>query len=341
MMLYSEVLERAREVLSPKCRVCPICDGRACTGRVPGPGGKGSGATARRNYDYLAEHVKLRQRVVRGPYTPDCSTTWLGRTWSMPVFAAPIGMVAMNFSDALDEEGYAEAVVAGMEQAGSLAFTGGGNLDECFFAPLRVIARHRGMGIPTLKPWRLELLEKRLRLTEQTGAPAFAVDIDTAGLPHASGAAEPMVFKSREELHRIAEMTELPFIVKGIMAAEEAETAVAAGAAAIVVSNHGGRVLDHGLSTAEVLPEIRRAVGAAAVVLVDGGVRTGTDVFKMIALGADGVLVGRPMAVAAYGGGGEGVRLLAEKLRAELIDTMAMTDCRNLAEIGPERIAIV
>ena len=167
------------------------------------------------------------------------------------------------------------------------------------------------------------------------------MDIDSAGLPHAGLANPPMMLKTEGELKEIAEATELPFIVKGIMTAEAAQKAVRAGAYAIVVSNHGGRVMDHGLSTAEVLPEIREAVGNSVKVFVDGGIRSGDDVFKMLALGADAVLIGRPYVIAAFGGGAEGVRLYTEKLKAELKDSMTMTNCGSLADITREKIRII
>ena len=125
----------------------------------------------------------------------------------------------------------------------------------------------------------------------------------------------------------------MPFILKGIMTVRGAEKAVKAGAKAIVVSNHGGRVLDQCPATAEVLPEIVKAVGKDVMVLVDGGIRTGMDVFKALALGAKGVLIARPFVNMVYGGGLEGPAALVSKLKAELEDTMLMCGAHSLAEI--------
>ena len=340
-MTYAEVLERARAALSPRCTVCPVCNGRACAGRIPGPGGKGTGATAQRNFSYLAEHVKVEQRVLRAPFETDCTLELAGKQFATPIFAAPIGLIEGHYASHLTERTYAEAVVTGTQQAGSVAFTGGGSYDGCFLEPLEVIAQAGGWGVPTLKPWRMELVEERIRLSEQAHAIAIAMDIDTAGLPHANKSTNALLFKSQDDLRRIAEMTELPFFVKGIMTADEAVLAAEAGVYGIIVSNHGGRVLDHGLSTAEVLPEIRAAVGKRVKVLADGGVRSGVDAFKLLALGADAVLIGRPYAIAAFGGGAEGVRLYTEKVTAELRDTMAMTGCRTLSDISAKHVRIV
>ena len=106
-----------------------------------------------------------------------------------------------------------------------------------------------------------------------------------------------------------------------------------AGADAILVSNHGGRVLDGCAATAEVLPEIVEAVGGRVPVLVDGGIRSGTDVFRALALGAQAVVIARPFVCAVYGGGAEGAKVYADKLRTELADTMQMCGVHKLSEI--------
>ena len=120
--------------------------------------------------------------------------------------------------------------------------------------------------------------------------------------------------------------------VKGAMKAMEA------GAAAIVVSNHGGRVLDECPATAEVLEEIVKAVDGKMKILVDGGIRSGVDVFKALALGADGVLICRPFVTALYGGAEEGVKAYIEKIGAELMDTMAMCGAASLKEITRDMV---
>ena len=114
---------------------------------------------------------------------------------------------------------------------------------------------------------------------------------------------------------------------------KNAEKALEAGASGIVVSNHGGRVLDHCPATAEVLPDIVDAVGGKMTIFVDGAIRSGMDMFKALALGADAVLIGRPFVTTVYGGGEEGVQLYVQKLKAELADTMRMCGAHSLADI--------
>ena len=113
---------------------------------------------------------------------------------------------------------------------------------------------------------------------------------------------------------------------------------LAAGADAIVVSNHGGRVLDQCPATAEVLEEIAKAVKGKMKIFVDGGIRSGVDVFKALALGADGVIICRPFVTAAYGGGTDGVQLYIERIGSELADMMAMCGANSLKEITKDMI---
>ena len=141
---------------------------------------------------------------------------------------------------------------------------------------------------------------------------------------------QPVGPKSAASIHKIAASVNIPFIVKGIMSAEEAVACADAGAQGIVVSNHGGRILDGMAGTADVLPEIAAAVKGRLTIFVDGGVRHGEDVLKMLALGADAVFIGRPAAVAAIGGGAEGVKLLLDTLRQELSDAMMITGTKRL-----------
>ena len=148
----------------------------------------------------------------------------------------------------------------------------------------------------------------------------------------------PAGAKSVDELKEIIKISNLPFIVKGVMTVKGALKAKEAGAYAIVVSNHGGRVLDQCPSTAEVLEDIVKAVGDSMKVFVDGGIRSGVDVFKALALGADGVLICRTFVTALYGGEEAGVKSYIEKLASELEDTMAMCGAYSINEITRDMI---
>jgi isopentenyl diphosphate isomerase/L-lactate dehydrogenase-like FMN-dependent dehydrogenase len=120
------------------------------------------------------------------------------------------------------------------------------------------------------------------------------------------------------------------------MTVDEAEACCAAGVDAIVVSNHGGRALDHTPGTAEVLPEITKAVKGSITLLVDGGIRSGADVLKMLALGADAVLIGRPITIAAIGGGVDGIKVLYDKLTNELRAAMILTGTKSVTDVSED-----
>lgn len=134
--------------------------------------------------------------------------------------------------------------------------------------------------------------------------------------------------------------TKLPLLIKGIMTAEDAERAIAAGVDGIIVSNHGGRVLDTQPATIDVLPEIAQAVDGKIPLLLDGGIRRGSDVFKALALGASAVLIGRSYVFALAAAGAVGISHVMNIMRAELEVTMALTGCRNLAEIDARSVRI-
>lgn len=127
-------------------------------------------------------------------------------------------------------------------------------------------------------------------------------------------------------------------LLKGILDVQDAQAAVQVGADGIVVSNHGGRQLDSVASTAAKLPAIAQAVGAQTEVLVDGGVRSGVDVFKALALGARGVLIGRPWVWALAAQGEAGVRTLLAQWQRELLLAMTLAGVTRVADIGPQHL---
>jgi 4-hydroxymandelate oxidase len=133
--------------------------------------------------------------------------------------------------------------------------------------------------------------------------------------------------------------TKLPIVVKGIIAAEDARIAVESGAAAVLVSNHGGRQLDACEPTLAALPHVVEAVAGRVEVYLDGGVRRGTDVVKALALGARAVLVGRPVIWGLAADGQAGVHRALEMLREELILALKLAGCPRVAALGPEFIA--
>lgn len=164
------------------------------------------------------------------------------------------------------------------------------------------------------------------------------MDVDAAGLPFLQGRIPPAGRKSVNELKKIINYAKVPFIVKGIMSVEGAQKAINAGAQGIVVSNHGGRVLDGTPATASVLEEIADQFKGQVKIIVDGGIRSGLDVFKALALGADAVIIARPFVNMIYGNGEQGVEAYVQQLGQELENTMMMTGVSSLKEISKKNI---
>jgi 4-hydroxymandelate oxidase len=160
---------------------------------------------------------------------------------------------------------------------------------------------------------------------------------------HGKGMAEIMAWMLNsaltwKDIAWLASESGLPILVKGICRADDAVLAVEHGASGVIVSNHGGRQLDGAPATIDVLPEVAAAVGSQVPVLVDGGIRRGTDVLKALARGARAVLVGRPVLWGLASGGAQGVTGVLNMLHRELDIAMALSGCANLAEITPDLV---
>lgn len=338
-MNYSEVMAAARGNMG-KCKACPVCNGLACRNTVPGPGAKGVGDTAIRNYE-MWQRIRVNMDTLCPYGEADTRFTLFGRTFAAPLFAGPVGAVTMHYSDLYNDQTYNAALVTGCAKAGIAAFTGDGLNADVMKSACSAIASCQGMGVPTVKPWNQETVSAKMELVHASHCFAVAMDVDGAGLPFLKGMNPPAGSKTVEQLAEIAKMAGKPFIVKGIMTVKGALKAKQAGAAAIVVSNHGGRVLDQCPATAEVLPAIVEALkGSGVKILVDGGLRSGVDVFKALAMGADAVIIARPFVSAVYGGGEEGVRLYIDKIGGELSDAMTMCGAKSLKDITPDMVFV-
>lgn len=336
-MNYNEVLASARGCVGQYCKACNICNGIACRNSIPGPGAKGIGDGAIRNYQKWQE-IRVHLDTLCADQAVDMTLDLFGQSFKYPFFAGPVGTVSQHYSDKYNDMTYNEVLVSACMEQGIAAFTGDGLTAQVMENATRAISKANGRGVPTVKPWDLDTIKVKMDLVHQSGAFAVAMDVDAAGLPVLRNMTPSTSGKSVEELREIVKMAGIPFVVKGIMTVKGALKAKEAGAAGIVVSNHGGRVLDQCLSTAEVLPEIAAAVGNDLKILIDGGIRSGVDIFKALALGADGVLISRPFVTAVYGGGKDGVKIYIDKLAEELKETMMMCGAFRLREITADMV---
>jgi L-lactate dehydrogenase (cytochrome) len=183
--------------------------------------------------------------------------------------------------------------------------------------------------------------------------PRWAWDVGVFGRPHQLGNVAPVLGKnsgledfmawmrknfdpsvSWKDLGFVRENWDGPIIIKGILDPGDAREAAAAEVDGIIVSNHGGRQLDGVVSTSTALPRIKDAAGDRLVILADGGVYSGLDVVRLLALGADGVMIGRSWVYALAARGQAGVEHVLELLDKEMRVAMALTGCRNISDIG-------
>jgi 4-hydroxymandelate oxidase len=288
-------------------------------------GGTETELTLLRNRSQL-EKILLKLSVLHGLETVNTEAKILGQTVQTPIIVAPFANMASVHPEA------ELALARGADKAGAIMFLG----QVSSYATKQVVE-----AVNTPIVWNGEPLKDRKSLlslmkeAENAGCCAAGVCVDDFVGVKVKERLKPLrnAALSAEEIRELKKATALPFVVKGIMTVEDAVTAVDAGADAIVVSNHGGRVLDCCQASIEVLPEIVKAVGAKIEVLVDGGFRRGTDVLKALALGAKGVLVGRPICWGLATAGAEGVARVIELMTNELYRAMMLTNVSDLRNV--------
>lgn len=296
----------------------------------------------------------LRQRVLRGVEIPDCTTTLFGQRLNFPIILAPTGVLKL-----VHPEGEL-ATVRGAGKVGAIMCLSNGSntsVEEVAAAATHpfwfqlYLAKDRG------------LTKALIQRVEANGAKAIEVTVDGAidgprnrqhrtpyvlppgvGFPHYVGITEAPTEQTLErvraqvlrwkDIEWLRGLTKLPILLKGVLDADDAATAVGLGVDGLVVSNHGGRCLDTLPATIDALPPVVARVSGRVPVLVDGGIRRGTDIVKALALGAAAVQIGRPHVYGLAVGGAEGVAHVVRILRQELLMAMALLGCATLADIN-------
>ena len=289
--------------------------------------------------------LRLIPRQLRDVSSLDTSVTVSGKRLAHPILLAPTACHRLAHPDG--EVGTAR---------GARAAAAGMVLSSYSTVPVEQVAAEK----PPLFWFQLYVqdrayTERLLRRAVAAGATGIAVTIDTpvggprnrqersgfvfpANLPHISGARpeHPLTWKDLEWIQRAASV---PIYLKGILHPDDAELGVKAGAAGIMVSNHGGRNLDTALATIDALPAIVDKVGGRIPVIVDGGIRRGTDVLKALAYGATAVMIGRPFVHGLAVNGAAGVEAVVGILRRELEMAMSLSGCATLASIDRSILA--
>ena len=320
------------------CRACKDCNGLACRGECPGVGGFGNGDSFVNNRKALKKY-QIVMDVINGANTIDPSTRLFGHHLSTPILVAPISGIKANYDIDMSEQEYFHEMIQACCDVGTVAFGGDGVNIDYFESPLKQIHDHAGQGIPTMKPWVDQGIQLRRSLLDQHDYMALAMDIDSAGLPALQHADIPVECKSVDQLKKVKQyLGDKPFILKGIISVQGALKAVEAGVDGIIISNHGGRVNEDSVGTMDMVEAIVEAVKGKLTIFVDGGFRSGTDVFKALALGCDGVLIGRPFTLACATARQEGVKTLYNHYKDELVHTMKMCGCATIGDITKDKV---
>ena len=313
-------------------------------------GGAGDERTLRENVDAFGRW-RLRPRVLVDVSEPTTATTVLGTTVSMPLLVAPVAFQRLAHPEG--EVGMARAAAA----AGTIMCMSTFATSTWADVAATGVARWFQLYVPRDEGTLVELLAE----AKPSGFTALVITVDTpvAGrrerdlrsgvrIPHELGVAalgngdltpssalDPISASTTwADLARLAALADLPLVVKGVLTAEDARLACEHGAAAIVVSNHGGRQLDGVVAAIDALPEVVEAVDGRLEVLVDGGIRRGIDVVTALALGAHAVLAGRAPLWGLAVGGEAGAAHVLELLRAEIELALQLTGCRTPGEVG-------
>ena len=318
-------------------------------------GGAGDERTLRGNVEAFRRWY-LRPRMLVDVDACTTATTVLGQEVSLPVLVAPVAFQRVAHPDG--EVGMARAALGAdtimclstlaTSSPAEVAATGAKRWfqlyvfrDEGVTRELIAQAREHGFGALVLT---IDAPVRGNRERDLRTAFTIPDDVTVAALGR-GGVTPKQVFEmisaslTWHDLERIASEAGLPLLVKGVLTAEDAHLACEHGAAGIVVSNHGGRQLDGVQATIDALPEVVEAVDGRVEVLVDGGIRRGTDVVTALALGARAVLAGRAMLWGLAADGERGARHVLELLRAEVLTALQLLGCRSPSEVGRDRVA--
>jgi isopentenyl diphosphate isomerase/L-lactate dehydrogenase-like FMN-dependent dehydrogenase len=304
------------------------------------------------------DRVTLLPRVLHPAADPDLSTTILGERWAAPMAIAPMAFHALAHPDGEPATARAAGEIGVPTVVATMSGSSFEEIAEAATAPLwlqvyclrersrtaRMIERAERAGMSalvlTVDTPRLGRRLRDIRNDFRLPRGITPVNLDGDGFTSPSDHARSELDSGLDWsiLGWLRSISSLPVLVKGVLTGQDAVLAVEAGADGIVVSNHGGRQLDGVPATFEALPEIVAAVAGRCTVLVDGGIRRGSDVLACLAAGANAVLIGRPVLHGLAVGGAAGAADVLAILREELSDAMTLTGTPSLAAVRADLI---
>jgi isopentenyl diphosphate isomerase/L-lactate dehydrogenase-like FMN-dependent dehydrogenase len=328
------IRQKALEKLAGICSVCRVCDGKECAGWFPGIGSRANGSGFQRNLAALKQYVIVPD-ILQSVDNINTGSDMFGVPLDIPVLPAPISNTAKNLGGVFKEEEFNRILLRGAKNSGSIGCVAqkeleqeNGNIDY-MTNPLSDVFGH---GIPFFNPYHGE------KTTLDNIKASCTSGIKVCGLSLDQKDSRGAALINEKWLAELISNSPVPVIVKGILSPDNALSAVKAGAKGIVLSNRGGRVLEYMSSGIEVLSEIRNVTGNDTLILIDGGIRSGEDVFKAVALGADIVMIGRPFIIYIAGAGDEGFSFYLHKIKNELRESMLATGAKTVKDIKKEML---
>jgi len=330
------IRKEAVSKLNGVCSVCRVCDGIECAGWLPGIGSRRDGAGFQRNINILRQHVIVPD-ILQCLDNVNTGSDIFGIPLDLPVLPAPLSNIEKNMKAVFNEAEYNNLLLKGAKKSGTIGciaqmeYNGDEKAIEYLINPLENAYGH---GIPFFNPYcgkttTLKNIEKVFR----TGVKIAGLSVDLKEGP--SG------FLTNERwLSDIINASPVPLIVKGILSAANAAAAVQAGAKGIILSNRGGRLLESFPSGIDVIDEVKSHIKDEALIMVDGGIRSGEDVFKSLALGADLVFIGRPIFIFTCGAHEEGIYFYLNKVKNELKQAMLLAGAKTVRDITQDMIKI-
>lgn len=327
-------------------------------------GGSADELTMRWNREAF-DRIRLEGRVLRDMKDATTQVELLGLTLPYPILMAPVAFQRLVHPDGEIAAALGASALGATMVVSTLASFTIEDIARAATAPLWFqLYMHYDRGFTRALVQRAEMAGYRalvvtvdaavsgLRNRQQRAGfrmPEDVAAVNLADLPPPAqpspGPGESPIFRGMldgaatwRDIAALVASTHLPVLLKGIVSPDDARTALDCGVAGLIVSNHGGRTLDTLPASIDALPRIADAVGGRVPLLLDGGIRRGTDVLKALAFGARAVLIGRPCVYGLAVAGGAGVAHVLSLLRAEFEMAMALTGCATIAEIGPQAI---
>ncbi|UCB45901.1 MAG: alpha-hydroxy-acid oxidizing protein [Spirochaetota bacterium] len=314
------------------CSVCRTCDGKECAGWIPGIGSKGAGEGFFRNIQILRNFVIVPDLLKRIDNTNTGSNIF-GIPLDLPMLPAPISNIRRNLRGLYSEKEYNRILLQGAKRSGTIGCISQMEYEEevndidYLINPIKDAYGH---GIPFFDPYCGENTTlKNIEKAFQAGVKVCGLTLDLKDSPGATLIDEYW-------LSDIIKKAPVPVIIKGVLTTDNVVKAMDAGAKGIVLSNRGGRILSSLPSGIEVVKDVRSSCGNNLLIIVDGGIRNGEDMFKALSQGADLVMIGRPIFIALAAKEEEGVSFYIDKIKRDFITTMLVSGAKTVKDITPQ-----